>query len=296
MPRCIFVTPDAIRGFRWVSIVTEREMMKLDRLSFATGLVGLGILGLIYGDFALQWQPVPSWIPGRTALAHVAALITVATSVGILVPRFAMLSARVLFGYTLLWVVLLKLPRIVITPLVEATWMGAAEIVVIACAAWALMSRRDQRGIRISQLVFGAALIPLGISHFVYANTTIGFVPSWLPFRPAWAYLGGAGHVAAGFGVLFGVVPRLAATMEAAMIGVFTALVWGPAIIAAPTNRLQWTGFIISWIIAAGAWVVAGTLPKREALTAIEPAGDSSRVFPAGSIVPKRRAATAAHR
>src|SRR5262249_20966145 len=158
--------------------------------------------------------------------------ITVATSIGILLPRATALSSRVLFGYALLWVVLLKLPRIAIAPLVEANWMGAAEIVVIACAAWVLMSPREQRGLRMGQLMFGAALIPLGISHFVYATTTIGFVPSWLPFRPAWAYLGGAGHLAAGLGVLFGVVPRLAATMEAAMIGVFTALVWVPAIVA----------------------------------------------------------------
>jgi hypothetical protein len=36
---------------------------------FAIGMVGLGILALIYGDFALVWQPVAPWIPGRTVLA-----------------------------------------------------------------------------------------------------------------------------------------------------------------------------------------------------------------------------------
>ena len=36
----------------------------------AIGLLGLGVLALIYGDFALVWQPVPAWLPARTAVAY----------------------------------------------------------------------------------------------------------------------------------------------------------------------------------------------------------------------------------
>ena len=31
----------------------------------AIGLLGLGMLALKYGDFALVWQQVPDWLPAR---------------------------------------------------------------------------------------------------------------------------------------------------------------------------------------------------------------------------------------
>ena len=89
-------------------------------------------------------------------------------------------------------------------------------------------------------------------------------VPAWLPYRAGWAYLTGAGHIAAGLGVLFSIFPRVAATAEAAMIGVFTILVWGPKIVAAPHTRLPWTAFFVSWAIAAAAWVVAQSIARKQ--------------------------------
>lgn len=236
------------------------DSRKLSRASLALGLIGLGAVSLAYADFALQWQPVPQWVPARKLVAYASGAILVVAAAGLLWRRTAVVAARVLFVYTMLWLVLLKLPSIAVAPTIEANWMGAAEIVIIVAAGWVLVASLSnttaERWTRFAQLAFGLSLIPLGISHFVYSEVTTGFVPSWIPFRGGWAYLTGAGHIAAGLGVLIGVVPRLAARLESAMIGVFTILVWGPAAVTAPT-RLQWTGFLISWTIAAAAWIVA---------------------------------------
>src|SRR5262245_17984577 len=243
------------------------DSQKLSRACFALGLIGLGVLTFVYGDFALQWQPVPTWVPARTSLAYASGAILVVAAAGLLWGRTAVLDARVLFGYALLWLALLMLPGLALGPSIEANWMGSAEIVVIVAAGWVLVASlsltASERLTRIAQLAFGLSLIPLGISHFVYSAPTIGFVPSWLPFRAGWAYLSGAGHIAAGLGVLFGVVPRLAARLEAAMIGVFTVLVWGPAAFVTPT-RLEWTAFFVSWTIAAAAWIVAESIVPRK--------------------------------
>jgi uncharacterized membrane protein len=104
----------------------------------------------------------------------------------------------------------------------------------------------------------------------VYVKETVELVPAWLPYRVGWAYLTGAGQIASGLGVLFSIFPRMAAWAEAGMITLFTLLVWGPAILAAPRTRLPWTAFFISWAIASAAWVVAQNIaPKRPAQPAV---------------------------
>ena len=70
--------------------------------------------------------------------------------------------------------------------------------------------------------------------------------------------------MACGLGILFRAAPRLAAWCEAGMVSLFTLLVWAPAVVAKPADRGAWTGFFISWIIGAAAWVVAMVTAGRE--------------------------------
>lgn len=238
---------------------------------FAATMIGLGALGLIYGDVALVWQHIPiEHLPGQTLAAYAIALIELACGVGLLLESTASTSASVLSVFLLLWVVLLKLPALLVAPAMELSWLGFGEIAVMLAGAWVLLAAlvgdrhhgwlkyvTGERGLRGARVLFALSLPMIGLSHFVYSEQTAGFVPAWLPYRLGWAYLTGAGSIAACLGLLFGVLPRLAATLEAAMLGIITLLVWGPAIAAAPTDRTAWTAFVISAAIACGAWVVA---------------------------------------
>jgi uncharacterized membrane protein len=175
--------------------------------------------------------------------------------------------------------VLLKVPALVVAPQVEAVWLGFGELAVLLSGGWILFARlvplreaslltfRGENGIRIAQILFAVSLIPIGLSHLMYVKATADFVPAWLPFRIGWAYLTGAGQIACGLRVLFSIFPRVAATAEAGMISLFTLLVGGPAIVAAPRARLPWTAFFISWAIAAAAWVVAQNIPPKKIST-----------------------------
>jgi uncharacterized membrane protein len=245
---------------------------------FAVGMIGLGILALVYGDFALVWQPVALWIPGRTILAYGSGLIMLLGGVGLLLRTTAAWSARILFPYLIVWL-LLKVPALVVAPQMEAVWLGFGELAVLLAGGWVLFAKlaelreespltfaTGQNGIHLAQMLFAVSIIPIGLSHLVYVKETADLVPAWLPYRVGWAYLTGAGQIACGLGVLFSIFPRVAARAEAGMISLFTILVWGPAILAAPTTRLPWTAFFISWAIASAAWIVAQNIaPKQPA-------------------------------
>jgi uncharacterized membrane protein len=242
---------------------------------FAIGMIGLGILALIYGDFAMVWQPVPAGIPGRTALAYASGVLMLLGGVGLLFRATAAWSVRILFPYLIVWA-LLKVPALVVAPRMEAVWLGFGELAVLLAGGWILFARladlregsplgflASEKSIRIAQIVFAISLLPIGLSHIVYVKETAEFVPAWLPYRIGWAYLTGAGQMAAGLGVLFSIFPRVAAWAEAGMLSLFTLLVWAPVILAAPRTRLPWTAFFISWAIASAAWVVVQNIEAK---------------------------------
>jgi uncharacterized membrane protein YphA (DoxX/SURF4 family) len=95
-------------------------------------------------------------------------------------------------------------------------------------------------------------------------------VPQWLPARLQWAYFTGGAHVVAGLAVAIGVLPRLAATLEAIMMSLFGLLVWVPTFLVQPPPawamppKNQWSELVVNVALAASAWVVAMSFGKHK--------------------------------
>lgn len=254
---------------------------------FAIGLIGLGILALVYGDFAMGWQPVAPWFPARTALAYASGVLMVAAGACLLSRATTSLALRILLPYLVIWQ-MLKLPAIVVAPTIEGVYLGFGELAVLLAGGWTLFARLSDfrapqwlawttgdRGVRIARYYFALWIIPIGLSHWLYLKPSVDLVPPWLPYKAFWAQLAGAGQIASGLGILFGVFPRVAAWAEAIQISLYTLLIWLPAILLSNKTlgpsfaggglRLSLTAFFISWIIAAGAWAVAQNTPAKPA-------------------------------
>jgi uncharacterized membrane protein len=242
---------------------------------FCLGMIGLGVLALVVGDFAMWWQPVAAWVPGRTMLAYASGVWMLAAGAGLLFEATAKWAARALFPYLIVWV-LLKVPALVVAWRIEGVWLGIGELVMLMAGGWVLFARLARldgapqnswlgfavgdRGVRLAQMVFGLAVVPVGLSHLLYTPQTVALVPAWLPFKIGWAYLTGVGQMACGLGILFRVLPKVAAWAEAGMVTLFALLIWLPAVMATPRVQLPWTAFWISWAIAAAGWVVAQSM------------------------------------
>ena len=115
----------------------------------------------------------------------------------------------------------------------------------------------------------GLACVVYGLAHFAYADYTASMVPTWLPGRMEAAYITGLGHIAAGIGIMLGILPRLAATLEAIMMSLFGLLVWVPSLWAQPPpewatpRQNQGSEIVITLVLAASAWIVATSLRNR---------------------------------
>lgn len=244
----------------------------LGRVLFAVSAAALGAIGICFHDFALVWGLAAKDFAGHDALTTVSGVCLVASGVALLVPYTARLAALVLAGFLLLFVLLLRIAPLVAQPLLEANWYGLGETLTLVAGAWTIFSMLPARdgeifanlaSTRLGQVLFALALPALGLAHFFYVEQTAPLIPSWLPFHAPLAYFTGAAHIAAGAGILFGVLPRLAATLEAIMVSLFTLLVWGPMLAATPASAFNGVELFLSLGISGAAWAVADSLRTR---------------------------------
>lgn len=247
---------------------------RVGRFVFAGAALGLGLIGLRWGDFASVWQPVPPSVPHRVALAYAAALLLALGGAAVLDRRSARAGAIAL-GLVFVAVSLPWLRRVVHYPQLTGTWLGFFEefsLVLAAVAVFVTTSRApeirahaESRVLLSARLLLGLCALSFGVAHFAALPQTAAMVPAWLPPNQRfWAIVTGGCHLLAGAALITGIAATLAARLLAVMLVGFGVLVWAPMLVAAPGEHMTWAGNAVNLAIAGAAWVIADAIAPAE--------------------------------
>lgn len=249
----------------------------LGRGLLAISSVAIAALSLSYAH--LEWQSLPAWLPWREAWVYGWAVILLGASAGLCFPRLALPGVLTIGVYHFV-AAAIAVPLIVAEPISIGAWYLFCEPATALAAAWLLYSVLRLESpepetplvgagtVQAAKVLFALTCIFYGLSHFVYADYTASLVPAWLPGRLAFAYLTGIGHVAAGVAIIVGILPGVAAILEAIMMSLFGLLVWVPSFFMQPRPawavppEKQWSELVATLSLAASAWLIAICLRK----------------------------------
>jgi len=243
------------------------------RILFALSMAALGVLNLIDGAFVLGVEPVPEAAPLRDVLPYLSGALLLLGGLAQAHVRTARFGALALALVLFVWCAALHAPRLIADPNQPGALSAGFETFALFGAALLLAAALEgspplreslfaKLGV-VGRCVFAVSLPVFGLQHFQYVQAFADLIPAYMPFGVFWAYFTGAAHIAAGLGILTGVLSQLAASLLSAMFTLFIVLVHIPRVIADSANRQEWTSLLVATALTGGAWLLAGMLARR---------------------------------
>ena len=232
----------------------------LGRYVYALANIAFGIFTFIWRD-----NNALNITHGHHALVLITAALEILAGLAILFPpavRYAALTLAILY----IAIGLTAVPFMVKQPGVYANWgqfFYQLALAVGAIILYALATAKPALA-RIGVIAFALCNISFAAEQYEFLAGTATLVPHWVPFSGIfWAWATTIFFVLAAIGLLTGILARLAAQLDTAMLILFALLSMLPVVIANPHSFFRSTELIETFLTAASAWVVADYLRPR---------------------------------
>ena len=231
-----------------------------------------GMVAVVYGALTLYWHNAHTWpplaalgnAPYRDAVTYVVAAAAIGGGFAMLWRRTARLGAIVLAALFLGFAAF-YLPGIVRAPLVYDSWGNFFEPFAIFSGALVAYAGVAPAGApwnarlgAIGRACFGVSVLSFALEQAFYLHATATLVPKWIPpDQTFWAIATTIAFVLAALAILSGLWALEASRLLTAMLVLFGALVWFPALAANPGSHFVGSETAETFAIAAAAWVLA---------------------------------------
>jgi uncharacterized membrane protein YphA (DoxX/SURF4 family) len=253
------------------------KIVKRGKLLFAVAIAALGAENLICAHvsqpvFAKNPPAVPvlPFVPAIPFLAYLVGIALVAAGLSIAAnirPRFAAILLGLFF---LLCVLVLFVPKAVASPrdlnvrtcFFEELALGASALTLARCLGTEERSFTGGSGfidklIASGPYLFGVSSVVFGVTHFLVLRFIASLVPAWIPGGLFWAYLTGAGFIAAGISIATGLMARWGAFWLGNMFLLWFLLLHSPRVAIHPHLPAEWSSAFIALGLGGGSWISA---------------------------------------
>lgn len=222
------------------------------------------LANIAFGIFTFIWRDNNSLnvTHGHHALVLITAALEVLAGFAILFPRTVRYGALTLAALYIA-IGLTTIPFILKNPRVYANWGEFFYQLALAVGALILIALAANKPAlaRVAVIAFGLCNISFAIEQVEFLQGTAELVPRWIPPNQMfWAWATTIFFALAAIGLLTGILGRLAAQLDTAMLILFALLSLLPVVIAHPHGFFRWTELVETFLTAASAWVVADYL------------------------------------
>ena len=230
-------------------------------VTFASGLLLLGGIGVASGKFIPSLQPFPDLfeLPGNAA--HLNGILIAGLAAGILVKRFQGPAAALQAAYLSTWLFVAQLPQLCFGTFEIMRLVSLLELATIVAALIVLAFGNDARSgapAKLGRAMYGCLLVVLALVHFHHRSSIASIIPSWIPFVALWPWLTAAANLAVGVSFLTGIKAQLGGALIGAMYASWVPIVHLPRVIANPADAREWTAAALAITLAGAAWLVSG--------------------------------------
>lgn len=151
----------------------------------------------------------------------------------------------------------------------EVVWSYLAFTVVFAVGLVAIFVRGDWQRARgfdkllpFGPIFYAAPLAAFGTEHFTLTKVIASIIPKWIPWHYFWAYLVGACFIVAALSLVTRIWARLAASLLALTFFLFVVLMYIPATLRHPDNRIFLTIALRETSFSGGALALAASISE----------------------------------
>lgn len=149
----------------------------------------------------------------------------------------------------------------------EVIWSYLAFTVVFTVGLIAIFLRGDWQRARgfdklilLGPIFYAAPLAAFGTEHFTLTKEIASIIPRWIPWHYFWTYFVGSCFIAAAFSLVTRIQARLAASLLALTFFLFVALMYIPATLRHPDNRIFLTIALRETSFSGGALAFTASL------------------------------------